>query len=162
MKGLCVCMKIIAQLISLIDRAILAARGFWLHQKPCQFDLLKCWFFSCYVNQWDCKLKFARPAYRNFTLFSGPVVTGQTGNDRHFLETLFEVCAWIVPRNTSTKTGSGTKYKWFSVHSHMAWGKLTKARFNSLICQGYDNTTTTLASEEGQSCHGLTGLSIWS
>ena len=43
----------------------------------------------------------------------GPVVTGWTDNDRHFLEMFFEVWVWVhlVPRNTSNKTGSGTKYK---------------------------------------------------
>ena len=41
-----------------------------------------------------------RPTYENLTLIgSGPIVTGWTGNNRHFLETLFE-----VPRNMSTKT----------------------------------------------------------
>ena len=73
----------------------------------------------------------------------GPVVTGWTDNDRHFLEMFFEVWAWVhlVPRNTSNKTGSGTKYKWFSGHPHRVWHKLTNHRFNRSICQEYCSTT---------------------
>ena len=53
-------------------------------------------------------------AYRNLTFIdSGAVVISQKGNDGHSVGTLFDV--WVqthlVSRNTSTKTGSGTKYK---------------------------------------------------
>ena len=44
---------------------------------------------------------------------SGPVVAGRKGNGEYFVGTLFEVWARLVPRNTSTKTGSGTVYKRF-------------------------------------------------
>ena len=48
--------------------------------------------------------------YGNVTLI-GPVVTGRTCNDSHFIETLLEVWMRLVPRNTSTTTARGTKYK---------------------------------------------------
>ena len=38
---------------------------------------------------------------------SGPIVADRTGNDEHFVGTR----AHLVPRNTSTKTGSWTKYR---------------------------------------------------
>ena len=68
------------------------------------------------------------------------------------LGTVFEVvCHFeLVPRNISTMTGSGTKYKWFSVHPHMAWDKLTNPRFNRSLCQGYCSTLPPLASKDGQ------------
>ena len=50
----------------------------------------------------------------NLTLISSePTVAGRTGNGEYFVGTLFEVWARarLVPRNTSTKPGSGTKYK---------------------------------------------------
>ena len=42
-----------------------------------------------------------------------PAIADRTGNDGHFLETLFEVWARarLGPRNTSTKTACGMKYK---------------------------------------------------
>ena len=45
-----------------------------------------------------------------------PIFTGWTGNDGHFVGTLFEVRARarLVNRNASTKTASATKYKLFS------------------------------------------------
>ena len=55
---------------------------------------------------------FMRLVCGNLTLFcGGPVVAGRTVSDRHFLETFFKVSvrSLLVPRNTSTKTGSGRK-----------------------------------------------------
>ena len=47
--------------------------------------------------------------------------------NEHFVRTLFEIWARtrLVPRNTKTKTGSGTKYKRISVYRHFAWDKST-------------------------------------
>ena len=58
------------------------------------------------------------------------------------METLFEVWARarLVPRNTTSNTGSGRKYRWFNVHPHLAWDKLTNSCFNRSICQGYCST----------------------
>ena len=79
----------------------------------------------------------------NLTLTGGrPGVAGKMGYDGHFVGTLFEV--WVrvclVPINTLTKTGSGTKYKWFSIYSNMAWDKLPNPCFNRSICKGYCST----------------------
>ena len=49
-------------------------------------------------------------AYGNFTLIgSGPVVAGQTGNDRHSWN-LIKIWMRLVSKNISIKPGSGTKY----------------------------------------------------
>ena len=50
--------------------------------------------------------------YGNLTLH-GPVVAVKTGNDEHFVGTLFQVWATtrLVLRNMTIKTGSGNKYK---------------------------------------------------
>ena len=56
----------------------------------------------------------ARSDLQGLTLIgSGPIVAGLIGNDGHFVGTVVEVWmrARLVPRNTSTKTGSRTKYK---------------------------------------------------
>ena len=47
-------------------------------------------------------------AYRNLTLVgSGPVITGQAGNDG-YSECTLKIGMRLVPGDTSTKTGSGT------------------------------------------------------
>ena len=55
--------------------------------------------------------RFTGLVYGNLTLIdSGSVVAGRTGNGGYFVGTLFEVLAWtcLVPRNTSTETGTET------------------------------------------------------
>ena len=72
---------------------------------------------------------------RKVTLLgSGPVVVGQTGNSR---KRYFKFGgARLVPRKTSTETGSGKRYKIIPPTFTHGVGKPKDARLNRFVCQG--------------------------
>lgn len=75
--------------------------GYGLHQYNWQINLLKRWFFSFCVNQWNCLMEFMRAAYGKLTFIG-------CGNDRHFLEMLawFPQTRWLASIGVSNSQHS--------------------------------------------------------